>query len=97
MEGVLLRTLGASSGQVRAILTIEYATLGALSAVAGLLLATAANYGLAIFVFKVEPALDARVLAGGFVVATGLAVAGGLFLSRGISSHPPLAILRGAE
>ncbi len=96
VEGVLLRTLGASASQVRAILTIEYATLGALSATAGLLLAAAANYALAIFVFKVDPTLDARVLAGGFAITTGLAVAGGLFLSRGISSHPPLAILRGA-
>jgi len=95
-ESILLRTLGASAKQVRTILIIEYATLGALSALAGLVLAIAANVALAVFVFKAPPWPDPRLLAAAFAATTGLAILGGLALSRGVSRHPPLAILRGA-
>ena len=93
-ESILLRTLGASTKQVRTILIIEYATLGTLSALAGLLLAIAANSALAIFVFKAAPWPDPRLLAAAFAATTGLAILGGLALSRGVSRHPPLEILR---
>jgi putative ABC transport system permease protein len=95
-ESILLRTLGASAKQVRTILIIEYVTLGALSALAGLLLAIAANSALAFFVFKATPWPDPVLVAAAFVATTGLAVLGGLALSRGVSRHPPLAILRNA-
>jgi putative ABC transport system permease protein len=93
-ESILLRTLGASARQVRTILFVEYATLGALSALAGVLLASAANWALAIFVFKAQPRPDPALLASAFAAATGLAILGGLALSRGVSRHPPLEILR---
>lgn len=95
-ESILLRTLGASAKQVRAILTIEYATLGALSALAGLLLAVAGNAALALLVFKANPWPDWQLLAITFATTTGLAIAGGLFLGRGVCNHPPLDILRNA-
>jgi putative ABC transport system permease protein len=95
-ESILLRTLGASASQVRTILLIEYATLGMLSALAGLVLAIAANTALAIFVFKAPPWPDPTLIAAAFAATTGLAILGGLALSRGVSRHPPLAILRGA-
>ena len=93
-ESVLLRTLGASARQVRLILLVEYTALGAISSLAGLLLAVAANSGLALFVFKVSPWPEWRLLAAAFAGATLLAVLAGLALSRGVSRHPPLAILR---
>jgi putative ABC transport system permease protein len=93
-ESVLLRTLGASSKQVRTILLIEYATLGCLSALTGLILASAANAGLAIFVFKASPWPDPVLLTAAFIITTGLSILGGLLLSRGVSNHPPLSILR---
>ncbi|WP_367872848.1 ABC transporter permease [Luteolibacter sp. Populi] len=94
-ESVLLRTLGASARQVRAILVIEYATLGLLSALTGVLLAVGANAGLAVFLFKGDPWPDPALLIGAFASATGLSVVGGLLLSRGVCHHPPLEILRG--
>ncbi|WP_193213117.1 ABC transporter permease [Luteolibacter marinus] len=94
-ESVLLRTLGASASQVRTILTIEYAALGILSALTGVLLAVAANWGLATYIFKVSPWPDAWLLVTAFAAATGISVAGGLALSRGVCNHPPLEILRG--
>ncbi len=95
-ESVLLRTLGASAKQVRIILVIEYATLGFLSALTGILLAVAGNAALAIFVFKISPVPDISLLASAFLTVTGLSILGGLALSRGVCHHPPLEILRGA-
>ncbi len=94
-ESVLLRTLGASAKQVRTILIVEYATLGLLSALTGLLLATAANAGLAIFAFKASPSPAWDILGTSLAVVTALAIAGGMALSRGVCHHPPLEILRG--
>lgn len=94
-ESVLLRTLGASARQVRAILLVEYATLGALAALTGLVLAALASVALAVFAFKASPWPSAWVLAGAFAATTLLAVIGGLLLSRGVSRHPPLEVLRG--
>lgn len=93
-ESVLLRVLGASSRQVRIILFIEHAALGALSALAGLILAVAANAVLAIYLFKESPWPDPVLLVSAFGITTGIAVLGGLLLSRGVCNHPPLAILR---
>jgi putative ABC transport system permease protein len=92
-ESILLRTLGASARQVRVILFIEYATLGTLSAVAGLILAIAANFALALAVFNAAPWPDPILIGAAFATTTGLAILGGLALSRGISRHPPLEVL----
>ena len=96
-ESVLLRTLGASAKQVRIVLTIEYAALGVLSALTGVLLAVAANAALAIFVFEASPWPDLGLLATALLTVTAIAVVGGLALSRSVSSHPPLEILRGGS
>ncbi len=94
-ESVLLRTLGASAKQVRTILVVEYATLGFLSALTGVLLAVAGNAALAVFVFKGSPIPDFGLLGIAFILVTGISIIGGLALSRGVCNHPPLEILRG--
>ena len=96
-ESVLLRTLGASAKQVRIILVIEYAALGLLSALSGILLAVVANGVLATFIFKASPWPDAALLLAAFGTVTMIAVLGGLALSRGVCHHPPLEILRGGS
>ena len=93
-ESVLLRTLGASSGQVRSILLVEYAALGVLSALTGVLLAVGANAALAITVFEASPWPDPSLILTAFGSVTAISVLGGLVLSRGVSSSPPLVILR---
>lgn len=95
-ESVLLRTLGASAKQVRIILVIEYAALGFLSALTGVVLAVAGNAALAVLVFKASPAPDFGLLGTAFLLVTGVSVFGGLALSRGVCNHPPLEILRAA-
>ncbi|MEN8870355.1 MAG: FtsX-like permease family protein, partial [Akkermansiaceae bacterium] len=96
-ESVLLRTLGASAKQVRIILLVEYATLGILTALTGALLAVGANAALAVFVFKASPWPDAMLIVAAFGAVILLSVLGGLALSRGVSNHPPLEILRGGS
>ena len=71
---------------------------GALSSAGGLAPNSfiAAHTALAIFVFKAPPWPDPLLLITAFAATTGLAILGGLALSRGVCRHPPLEILRSA-
>ena len=93
-ESVLLRTLGASGGQIRAVLALEYAIVGLVAALIGVGLALGAGSALGIWVFKVDFAVPVGLVAGAVGFVTLLAVGTGMLSSRGIAGHPPLAILR---
>jgi putative ABC transport system permease protein len=93
-ESVLLRTLGASRVQMRQILTAEYFFLGVLASLTGIILALAASWGLAVFVFKVAFAVSIWPILLTSLAAVTLTVGIGLFASRGVSNHPPLEVLR---
>ena len=93
-EVVLLRTLGASTGQVRAVLFTEYAALGALAGLAGALLAGGGGWLAARFVFEVpfqNPAAPLAVFALGTALLTVLVGAGA---GRALARRPPLEVLR---
>jgi putative ABC transport system permease protein len=96
-ESVLLRTLGASRGQILKILVVEYFALGFLAALAGILLAILAAWALAALVFKVSFAVAVLPLLIALIMVPVITVATGLLISRGILNHPPLAILRAEE
>lgn len=95
-DGVLLKTLGASRGQIRRILLAEYALLGVLGSLTGALLASAAGWAVmrwvfgSPFTFALSPVL---AIAGAMVM---LAVAIGLVGGRDVLNEPPLAALREA-
>jgi putative ABC transport system permease protein len=93
-ECVLLRTLGASGGQIFRILSVEYLSLGLLAALAGILLALAAAWALAAFAFAVSFAPPVWPLLAALVAVPALTLTTGLLMSRGILNQPPLAILR---
>ena len=93
-ETVLLRTLGASRGQLVMIQLVEYAALGALGALVGGLLAYGAGAALAVWVFKAPVILPLAPLAGAVVAVTGLTVLTGWLTGRGATNHPPLETLR---
>jgi putative ABC transport system permease protein len=95
-ESVLLRTLGASRRQILRILLVEYAALGTLSALTGVLLALGGAWALCHYVFKANFAPEFLPLLATMVVVPGLTVVTGLLMSRGVLKQPPLAILRGA-
>jgi len=96
-ESVLLRTLGASRGQILKILMVEYFALGFLAALTGVLLAILAAWALAALVFKVSFTIAVWPLFLALLVVPIITVATGLLISRGILNHPPLAILRAEE
>src|SRR6185503_13353516 len=77
-EGVLLKTLGATRRQVGRIMLSEYALLGALGSLAGVLLSTAGAWLLMKFVFETtfSPAIAPVLVVAGLM--TLLAVVIGL-------------------
>jgi putative ABC transport system permease protein len=93
-ESVLLRTLGASRGQIWRILAVEYAALGLLAAVTGILLALAAVWALAAFVFHVRFMPPLWPVLAALAAVPALTLATGLLMSRRILREPPLSILR---
>jgi putative ABC transport system permease protein len=99
-ESVLLRTLGASRGQIRRILFIEYVLLGLFASVTGLLLALPAGWAVSYFLFDSVLVVSLTVFA--VVAATVLSVVVlvviiGMTNSRGILAHPPLEVLRAED
>jgi putative ABC transport system permease protein len=96
-ETVLLRTLGASRRQIHRILAVEYLSLGLLAAATGSLLALAAVWALAAFVFHVHFVPMAAPLLCAWVATPALTAGLGLLMSRGILNQPPLAALRNEE
>ena len=95
-EGVLLKTLGATRRQVGRIMLAEYALLGALGSLAGVLLSVGGAWALMRFVFEqtFSPALGPVLLVG--AAMTGLAIAIGLATGREVFRETPMAALREA-
>ncbi len=95
-EGVLLRTLGASQAQVARVLLAEYAALGALGALSGMVLAFGGAWGLTRFVFKdpFDPAIGPAfaIAAGVLLLTMGI----GLLTSRDVYRTTPMAAIRDA-
>jgi putative ABC transport system permease protein len=93
-EGTLLRTLGATRGQVLRILSVEYAALGVAAAVVAASLAGVAGWALARWVFEtsfVLPLVPMLGLAAGLVTLTTVV---GLWSSLEVLERPPLEVLR---
>lgn len=93
-ESILLRTLGASRAQIWRILAVEYLALGLLAALTGILLALAAVWALAAFVFQAHFAPPLWPVLAALAAVPALTLATGLFMSRGILRQSPLAVLR---
>lgn len=93
-EIVLLRTLGAKGSQILSITAIEYLFLGVLSAVAGMIIALAGSWALAVYSFGTifVPQLLPVVLLLISVIL--IVVITGMLSSRSVLRHPPLEVLR---
>ena len=93
-EGVLLKTLGASRGQVARILLVEYTLLGALGALAGMLLAIAGGWAVVHFIFKspFTPAYGGTAMIAAGTI--GLVVVVGLIAGREVFRETPITALR---
>jgi putative ABC transport system permease protein len=93
-EGVLLKTLGATRRQISRILFSEYALLGILGSLAGMLLSFGGAWLLMRYVFErpFHPAtFPALVIAGALLTLT---VTIGLLAGRDVFRETPMAALR---
>jgi putative ABC transport system permease protein len=93
-ESVLLRTLGATRRQIARVLLAEYLSLGLLASLAGILLAVAAGWALAKWLFEVDYAVPVLPLLWLALGVTALSAAVGLLASREVFRHTPLEALR---
>jgi putative ABC transport system permease protein len=96
-EGVLLKTLGATRAQIGRILLAEYALLGLLGSLTGMLLAFGGSYFLVKRVFKLATFTPAPVPALLIALAAlALTVGIGLLSGRDVFRETPMAALREA-
>ncbi|HEY0776351.1 MAG TPA: FtsX-like permease family protein [Gemmatirosa sp.] len=93
-DAVLLKTLGATRAQITRILLAEYAALGVLGAVAGMLLSFAGAWGLARWIFHqpFRPDYGAALTVAAILTAVTIAI--GLLTGRDAYRGTPAAALR---
>jgi putative ABC transport system permease protein len=93
-EGALLRTLGATRGQVYRVLLAEYLALGGLAASVALLLACLAAWAVARFLFDSSYSVPLPSMAGLATMVVVLTTVVGLANSRDVVRRAPLEVLR---
>jgi putative ABC transport system permease protein len=95
-EGVLLKTLGATRRQIGRIMLAEYAVLGALGSIAGVVLSFGGSWALTHWVFRVAfaPSIIPALLVALAMIL--LAVTIGLATGREVFRQTPMAALREA-
>jgi putative ABC transport system permease protein len=93
-EGVLLKTLGATRRQIGGIMVSEYALLGALGALAGVLLSTLGAWALMHWIFRSAfiPVLMPMIAVGLGMMALSITI--GLLTGREVFAETPMAALR---
>ncbi|HJU90425.1 MAG TPA: FtsX-like permease family protein [Gemmatimonadaceae bacterium] len=95
-ESVLLKTLGATRAQIGRIMFAEYALLGALGSLTGMILSVGGAWGVMRFVFELPftpVVVPLIILAGATMLLT---VAIGLLTGRAVFAQTPMAALREA-
>jgi putative ABC transport system permease protein len=96
-EGVLLKTLGATRRQVGRIMLAEYAVLGVLGSLTGVVLSLGAAWALVRFVFEVPSFVPAPVPALTVALSmVALAVTIGFLTGREVFAQTPITALREA-
>lgn len=93
-ESVLLRTIGAKGSQILKINATEYAILGSLSALTGIIIAIIGSYLIATSELDLEFALNWWPIIGIFIFIVGLTVLIGLYNTRDVLRRSPLEVLR---
>ncbi len=93
-EGVLLKTLGATRAQIGWILFAEYALLGLLGSLTGMVLAMGGAWALVTFVFEGTFTLAPLPALGIAAAMTLLAVSIGILTGRDVFRETPMAALR---
>jgi putative ABC transport system permease protein len=95
-EGVLLKTLGATRGQLRRILVAEYLVLGVLGSLTGMILSIGGGWALTRFVFEMPFSLATGPLLAIAAGMMALTLAIGLTSGRQVFRATPIEALRTA-
>ncbi|HEY0528383.1 MAG TPA: FtsX-like permease family protein, partial [Gemmatimonadaceae bacterium] len=95
-EGVLLKTLGATRGQIARILLAEYSLLGLMGGLTGMLLSIAGGWAVVHYIFRTPFATPTGAVVGIAAVAVGLTLLIGLLAGRDVFRETPIAALRDA-
>src|SRR4051812_13932426 len=93
-EGVLLKTLGATRGQIARILLAEYSLLGLLGGFSGMVLSIAGGWAVVRYIFKTPFASPIVPVLGIAAVVVGLTLLIGLLAGRDVFSETPITALR---
>ncbi len=95
-EGVLLKTLGATRGQIARILLAEYSLLGLMGGLTGMLLSLAGGWAVVRYIFKTPFAPAFAPVVGIAAAIVGLTLLIGLLAGRDVFKETPIAALRDA-
>jgi putative ABC transport system permease protein len=93
-ESLLLRTLGAPRSQITKIIVAEYFFLGVISALAGVILAIGASWGLTFYFLGTVPSTPLGPVLVALVLVAVLTVGTGVLSCYGILGRPALEALR---
>jgi len=93
-EGVLLKTLGATRGQIARILLAEYSLLGLMGGLTGMVLSLAGGWAVLRYIFKAPFAPALVPVAGIAAVIVTLTLLIGLLAGRDVFKETPIAALR---
>jgi putative ABC transport system permease protein len=93
-EGVLLKTLGATRGQIARILLAEYSLLGILGGFTGMLLSIAGGWAIVRYLFKMPFALPFYPVFLIAIVIVALTLLIGLLAGRDVFRETPIVALR---
>ena len=93
-EAVLLRTLGASRSQILKIQFVEYALLGVMASLTGIILSIVAAWAVSHFVFKISYEVPFAHIAMALLINSLLTITVGALSSIGVTRQPPLKLLR---
>ena len=93
-EGVLLRTLGATRGQVLRVVFSEYLALGILSSVMAVVIAAVATWAITRWIFESSFALPLPALTGLAAAVVVLTLMVGFWNSLEVVNRTPLEVLR---
>jgi putative ABC transport system permease protein len=96
LDAAILRTLGASSAQIRSAQSAEFVAIGALAGLLAGLGASALGYVLATRVLAVPYTFNPMVWLAGLVVGTLGVLAAGLLSTRSVRRTAPMEIFRRA-
>ena len=93
-EAAILKTLGASSRRIAAMLVLEYGVLGAIAGVIGATGAIALSWAIATYALELPWDATPGLTLVGVVATTALVAAIGVVASIDVLRHKPLATLR---